>query len=319
MHATPASWLGWRDAFLEMLLSTKGASLATISSYKTDLADFFVFASSTQLEMEKLGHQEVTAYLTSLTGRGMASSTLARRRSALTQWFKFLISERVRHDNPVLMVSAPRRGRSLPKVLTREEVEALVATARADRSLGGIRLNCLMEIIYASGMRVSELVTLTLAHIQRDPKKRTQIAPYFIVTGKGGKDRLVPLHTSAVKALQKYLGIRDKLLPKLPGSDLPHDSKWLFPDKGKEGHVSRQKFGVMLKTLCTNANIDPARCSPHTLRHSFATHLLEGGADLRVIQELLGHADIATTQVYTHVTDKRLQEVVTNHHPLSKK
>ena len=298
---------------MEMLISTRGASMATVSSYKTDLADFFAYASAQALDMASLTHPSLSAYLASLTDRGMSPATLARRRSALTQWFKFLISERVRADNPMLMVSAPRRGRSLPKVLTREEVAALVAYARADTSRDGVRMNCLMELIYASGMRVSELVTLTLAHIQRDPKRRTQIAPYFIITGKGAKDRLVPLHATALEALTNYLTLREQFLP------TPLDSKWLFPSHGKTGHLTRQRFGQMLKALCLDTGIDPAQCSPHTLRHSFATHLLEGGADLRVIQELLGHADIATTQVYTHVTDKRLAEVVDMHHPLAKK
>ncbi len=312
-HATPASWLGWRDAFLEMLISTRGSSLATMNSYKTDLEDFFQHATQAGWNMEKMGHAEVGSYLADLTARGMASATLARRRSALTQWFKFLISERVRADNPVLLTSSPRKARTLPKVLSREEVAALVATAHADGSLEGVRLNCLMELIYASGMRVSELVGLTTAHIQRDPKRRTQFAPYFIVRGKGGKDRLVPLHQSALTALKQYLELREQFLP------TPLESPWLFPSHGKEGHLTRQRFGQLLKGLCLKAGIDPARCSPHTLRHSFATHLLEGGADLRVIQELLGHADIATTQIYTHVTDQRLVEVVSRHHPLSKK
>ena len=313
MHATPASWLGWRDAFLEMLIASRGASLATVSSYKTDLTDFFAHAAKAKWGMEEMGHAEISSYLADLTERGMAPSTLARRRSALTQWFKFLISERIRADNPVLLTNAPRRGRPLPKVLSRDEVTTLITAAHADGSLEGVRLNCLMELMYASGMRVSELVTLTTAHLQRDPKRRTQFAPYFIVKGKGSKDRLVPLHQTALDALKKYLTLREQFLP------TPLESPWLFPSHGKQGHLTRQRFGQLLKSLCLKAGLDPARCSPHTLRHSFATHLLEGGADLRVIQELLGHADIATTQIYTHVTDQRLQQVVSKHHPLSKK
>jgi integrase/recombinase XerD len=313
MHATPATWLGWRDAFLETLLATRGASVATVNSYKTDLADFFAHATAKRWDMASLTHHEISAYLADLTERGMSPSTLARRRSSLTQWFKFLISDRIRSDNPTLLAPSPRRTRSLPSVLTRDEVAALVDTARADTSLEGTRLNALMEMIYASGMRVSELVTLTTGHIERDPKRPTHIAPYFIVRGKGSKDRLVPLHEGATLALARYLVVREQFLP------TPHESKWLFPSHGKMGHLTRQRFGQLLKELCLNAGIDPARCSPHTLRHSFATHLLEGGADLRVIQELLGHADISTTQVYTHVTDQRLKNVVAKHHPLAKK
>jgi integrase/recombinase XerD len=312
-HATPANWLGWRDSFLEMLIATRGASLATLDSYKRDLTDFFAYCISRTLAMETLGHFEISDYLAQLTERHMAPATLARRRSALTQWFKFLIGERICKENPVLLVRAPKRVRGLPKVLTKEEVARLVECTRADGSAEGVRLNALMELIYASGMRVSELVTLTLRHIQRDLKSTKKIQPYFIITGKGGKDRLVPLHASALEALARYLVIRDQFTP------THRDSPYLFPSTGKTGHLTRQRFGQLLKQLCINANIDPARCSPHTLRHSFATHLLEGGADLRVIQELLGHADIATTQIYTHVADSRLQQVVQDNHPLAKK
>lgn len=316
-HATPAHWLGWRGAFMEMLLATRGTSQTTCRSYQHDLDDFFAFLLTHSLEMDALTHAHITDYFIELTARGMATSTLARRRSALTQWFKFLINEQVVGENPVLLVRAPKTGRKLPKLLSQQEIEALIHTAQQDNSAEGIRLQALMEMIYASGMRVSELVTLSLHHIQRDPKHPKKIQPYFIITGKGQKDRLVPLHKTAIKALQHYLEVRELFLS-------PHQhSKWLFPDRLKsgrptrEGHFSRQKFGAALKKLCLEAGIAPNRCSPHTLRHSFATHLLEGGADLRVIQELLGHADIATTQIYTHVANARLQHVIDEFHPLS--
>jgi integrase/recombinase XerD len=314
-HATPASWLGWRGSFLEMMIATRGASLSTRDSYRRDLSDFFAFAARQHLAMESVTHTHINDYLSTLTASGMAASTLARRRSALTQWFKFLISERVITENPVLLVRAPKRARSLPKLLTREEVSALIATARADGSAEGVRLHTLMEIIYASGMRVSELVSLRMHHLSREPKKPKKLQPFFIITGKGNKDRLVPLHATALAALTHYLALRDSFIP------AHAESPYLFPDKGHRGisHLSRQKFGKMLEALCLKAGIDPARCSPHTLRHSFATHLLEGGADLRVIQELLGHADIATTQIYTHVAGKRLTQVVNDHHPLAVK
>lgn len=310
-HATPASWLGWRDAFLEMLIATRGASLSTRESYGRDLSDFFAFLVKRRWQMESLSHPEINDYLADLTLRGMAATTLARRRSSLTQWFKFLVSERIIRENPVLLVRAPKRGRKLPKLLSREEVTALITTANANGSADGVRLQALMELIYASGMRVSELVSLTLHHLQRVPKKPNQLQPYFIIRGKGGKERLVPLHKGAIAALIRYLALRDQFLPS------HRDSPYLFPSHGKSGHLTRQRFGQMLRALCLAANIDPARCSPHTLRHSFATHLLEGGADLRVIQELLGHADIATTQIYTHVASDRLTELVSNHHPLA--
>lgn len=297
-------------------MATRGASLSTRDSYARDLADFFAYATHRSLAMEKLDHTHITDYLADLTQRGMTASTLARRRSSLTQWFKFLISERVITENPVLLVRAPKRARKLPKLLSREEVSALITAAKSDGSPEGVRQHALMEMIYASGMRVSELVGLTLHHIQRDPKNPNKLQPYFIITGKGGKDRLVPLHVGAIKALTKYLTLRNRFLPKNA------DSHYLFPDRVRNGKIlplTRQKFGQMLKAICEEAGIDPTRCSPHTLRHSFATHLLEGGADLRVIQELLGHADIATTQIYTHVAGERLEKVVNTHHPLARK
>lgn len=312
-HATPASWLGWRDSFLEMLVATRGTSLATRDSYRRDLQDFFAYAVEHKHDILKMAHAEISGYLADLSARHMAPATLSRRRSALTQWYKFLISERLVTENPVLLVRGPKRTRSLPKLLTRDEVQRLIASAHADNTLEAVRLNALMEIIYASGMRVSELVTLTMQHIQRDPKHKKQIQPYFLITGKGSKDRIVPLHATALKALQNYLDVRDQFLPK------NRDSKFLFPSHSKQGHLTRQRFGQLLKELCITANIDPSRCSPHTLRHSFATHLLEGGADLRVIQELLGHSDIATTQIYTHVADSRLVSVMNSKHPLAKK
>lgn len=318
LHAIPATWLGWRDSFLEMMIATRGASQATRDSYQRDLTDFFAYAAGQRFAMERIDHSAVSNYLADLTERGMRASTLARRRSALTQWFKFLISERVVKENPVLLVQAPKRQRALPKLLSKQEVAALISAARADGTAEGVRMNALMELIYASGMRVSELVTLTMHHLQRDARKK-KLLPYFMITGKGSKDRLVPLHAAALEALEKYLALRDMFLPKNV------ESKWLFPDFSKtgkplaQGHIGRQKFAAALKVLCEDADIAPERCSPHTLRHSFATHLLEGGADLRVIQELLGHSDIATTQIYTHVATQRLEKVVNSHHPLSKK
>ena len=312
-HATPVTWLGWRDSFLEMMIATRGASLATRDSYARDLTDFFAYATHHRLSMESMGHFDISNYLAELTSRLMAPSTLARRRSCLTQWFKFLISEKIIAENPVLLVRAPRRARTLPKLLSKDDVFNLITTAHADGTADGVRLNALMELIYASGMRVSELVTLTMHHLQRAPGKKRPLLPYFMITGKGGKERMVPLHASAIEALERYLNIREHYIP------AHRESRYLFPSTGQSGHLTRQRFGQMLKELCLNTAIDPARCSPHTLRHSFATHLLEGGADLRVIQELLGHSDIATTQIYTHVAGKRLEKVVKSYHPLSSK
>ena len=311
-RAIPASWLGWREAFLETLIYTQGRAKATLSSYRHDLDDFFAHAAQEHWDMATLGIHEITDYLASLTARGMEATTSARKTSTLRQWFKFLISEHIRSDNPALLVNTPKRRRHLPHVLTAEETVALLSTAAADTSAEGIRLRAILEMMYASGMRVSELCSLTLAHIERDPKKPNRLQPYLTVRGKGGKDRLVPLHASALKALSDYLAVRDLFLGKRG------DSKWLFPTRGGT-HVTRQYVGQQIKKICRSAGVDPEKCSPHTLRHSFATHLLEGGADLRVIQELLGHADIATTQIYTHVASGKLKATVTKHHPLAKK
>lgn len=311
-RAIPPTWVGWRESFLEMLSASRGASIATLTSYRTDLDDFLHHAGAKQWAMEGVTHQNLNAYLLNLTERGMAASSLARKRSALSQWFKFLVSEKIRKDNPILLTAKPKRKRDLPSVLSKDEVKRLVKRAHEDGSAEGVRLCALMELIYASGMRVSELVTLTLSNLQTNPKDKS-IVPYFMVRGKGEKDRIVPLHATAIAALQRYLQIRDSFLSE------KETSKWLFPDPVKLGRLSRQKFAKQLKTLCAEAGIDPERCSPHTMRHSFATHLLEGGADLRVIQELLGHADIGTTQIYTHVASSRLAKTVTSHHPLAKK
>lgn len=312
-RAIPPTWVGWRESFMEMLSASRGVSVATLTSYRTDLDDFLAFTASKKWALETLSHQDLNQYFIALTKRGMAASSQARKRSALSQWFKFLISEKLRKDNPVLLTPSPKRARSLPGVLSKDEVQRLVKLAHEDGTNEGVRLCALMELIYASGLRVSELVTLTMGHIQRNPKKPAEIAPYFMVRGKGEKDRIVPLHETAIKALSRYLKIRDSFLRE------KETSKWLFPDPVKLGRLSRQKFAKQLKSLCADAGIDPERCSPHTLRHSFATHLLEGGADLRVIQELLGHADIGTTQIYTHVASARLEKAVAEHHPLAKK
>lgn len=311
-RAIPPTWVGWRESFLEMLSASRGASVATLTSYRTDLDDFLAMAHAKRWDLETVTHQNLNTYLLSLTERGMAASSLARKRSALSQWFKFLVSEKIRKDNPVLLTAKPKRKRDLPSVLSKDEAKRLVKLAHEDGSAEGVRLCALMELIYASGMRVSELVTLTMSNLQYNPKDKS-IVPYFMVRGKGSKDRIVPLHAAAIAALQRYLELRGSFMNE------KETSKWLFPDRVKLGRLSRQKFAKQLKVLCADAGIDPERCSPHTLRHSFATHLLEGGADLRVIQELLGHADIGTTQIYTHVANSRLTKTVTSHHPLAKK
>jgi integrase/recombinase XerD len=249
----------------------------------------------------------VEAYFTALGARGLAPATAARRRASVRQFYRFVLGETWRVDDPSRRVEAPRKGRSLPKVLSRGEVDRLIAAAASRDGAQGLRLGCMVELLYASGLRISELTGLTLASVARDPA-------YLIVKGKGGKERLAPLNTAARLALKAYLQIRPEHLPKGDKAN-----PWLFPSRGKEGRLTPRRVAQMLDEAAVLAGIDPARVSPHVLRHAFATHLLEGGADLRVVQTLLGHADIGTTQIYTHVAGDRLAQVVAAKHPLSRK
>jgi integrase/recombinase XerD len=221
------------------------------------------------------------------------------------QFYRFVLGEGWREDDPSRRVEAPKKGRSLPKVLSREEMDRLIAAAAARDGAQGLRLSCMIELAYASGLRISELTGLTLAAVARDPA-------YLIVRGKGGKERLAPLNDAARAAVKAYLATRPEFLP-------PKDkaNPWLFPSRGKGGRLTPRRFAQLLDEAAADCGVDPARVSPHVLRHAFATHLLEGGADLRVVQKLLGHADIATTQIYTHVASDRLKEVVATKHPLA--
>ena len=294
------------DGFLEMIAAERGAAKNTREAYQRDLTDFLAHCAKKSLNPATLAHSDLSAYLASISKAGMAETTQMRKRSSLRQFFRYLYQERIRADDPSQLLEAPKQIRHLPNVLSAEEITTLLASAATDTTTDGLRMSALLELLYASGLRVSELVSLKRVQIERHPRTHA-IEPFLRIRGKGGKDRIVPLHSSAIAALEAHLARHE--------GESPH----LFPSHGKEGHLTRQRFGQMLKALCITAGIDPSRCSPHTLRHSFATHLLEGGADLRVIQELLGHADISTTQIYTHVAGSRLQEVVQTKHPLAKK
>jgi integrase/recombinase XerD len=308
----PEHWLNLKESFLEMLAVEKGSADNTLQAYSRDLDDFMVEIRRQEKTLETVPHVSISSYLASLEARGMAASSQARKRSAISQWFRFLVRENMRPDNPVLLTSPAKRHRPLPDVLTIPEVNRLLDTARSSGSADDVRLCAMLELTYAAGLRVSELVTLKMNHIERDMKRDGRIQPYLMIHGKGGKDRFVPLHQQAIGALETYLAIR----PHFIAENI--QSPWLFPSRAKKGFLPRQSFALQLKELCLRAGLDPARCSPHTLRHSFATHLLDGGADLRVIQELLGHSDISTTQVYTHVADRRLRELLEKHHPLTR-
>ena len=292
------------EAFLEMMAVERDASPHTLSAYARDLAD-----AETLLPSGGLMTADETAietWFSDLSKRGLSPATAARRRSAVRQFYRFAMGEGWRTDDPSRRLDAPKQGRPLPRTLSREEVEALLAAAATREGGGGVRMLALVELAYASGLRVSELLGLRVEAVRRDPA-------WLVVRGKGGKERLAPLNTAAREAVKAWLAVRDAARkPKVP------DSVWLFPSNAADGHLTPRRFAQMLDQAAIDAGIDPARVSPHVLRHAFATHLLEGGADLRVVQTLLGHADIATTQIYTHVAVDRLSQVVHQHHPLAK-
>ena len=297
----------WAEAFLEMMAVERAAAKNTLTAYSKDLADAQGFLAGRGSDLSDASAEDIEAYFGAVSDRGLSPATAARRRASVRQFYRFVLGETWRKDDPSRRVDAPKKGRPLPKVLSRDEVDRLIAAAQAKDGAQGLRLGCMVELIYASGLRISELTSLPLAALARDPA-------YLIVRGKGGKDRLAPLNDDARAAVKAYLEARKGFLPK---GDLANP--WLFPSRGKGGRLTPRRFAQLLDEAAADAGIDPARVSPHVLRHAFATHLLEGGADLRVVQKLLGHADIATTQIYTHVASDRLAEVVATKHPLGRK
>jgi len=297
------------ELFLDMLAAERGAGANTLAAYGRDLAD--LSEHLTERGIATATTDDLRGYLGALAKRGFKSSSVARRLSALRQLYRFLYAEGKRSDDPAAVLEGPKRGRALPKVLTIEEVDRLLAEARRAAEdvsalpaarLRAARLNCLIEVVYATGLRVSELVALPASAARRDQRM-------LVVRGKGGKERLVPLNQAARRAMADYLALTEKLPSAAP-------SKWLFASFGEQGHLTRQHFARELKALGQACGIAPARLSPHVLRHAFASHLLHNGADLRVVQTLLGHADISTTQIYTHVLEERLKALVRDLHPL---
>ncbi len=291
------------EAFLEMMSVERGASPNTLDAYARDLADldgFLIRRGTTPIAATAA---DLSAYMRALADAGLASRTQARRLSCLRQFYAFTYAEGWRADDPTSRLDSPRLGRVLPKVLGEDEVDALLAAARDLAPPQGVLMTALLELLYATGLRVSELVGLPYSAVARDPDM-------MVVRGKGGKERLVPLSPPARRAVRAWLEIRAGLLGKKP-------SKWLFPAHGKAGHLTRSAFAKHLIKVGMAAGIDPRRLSPHVLRHAFATHLLAHGADLRVVQELRGHADIATTEIYTHVLDEPKTRLVQTHHPLA--
>ncbi len=298
------------DAFLEALAAERGAAANTIAAYRRDLADLEAFAARRKVAIERADTALLRAYLDRLAQAGLSARTAARRLSAMRQFFRFLTAERIRDDDPTGRLDAPRLGKPLPKFLSEDEVARLLAAARARDGAEGLRLTALLELLYASGLRVSELVSLPLSALPRD-------AGALIVRGKGGKERMVPLNGLALEAVNAYRTARDGFLPKRSHVGRSRASPWLFPSSSAAGHLTRARFAQMLKALAVEAGIEVRRVSPHVLRHSFASHLLAHGADLRSLQQMLGHADIATTQIYTHVLDQHLKALVARGHPLA--
>jgi integrase/recombinase XerD len=292
------------EAFLEMLQAERGASQNTLDAYGRDLDDLQVFLTRRKQKPATAGTDALRAYLKALDYLGMTPRTVARRLSVLRQFYRFLLAERMREDDPASTLHSPKLGRPLPKVLTRVEVDRLIEAAQAKGGDGG-RMETLLEILYGSGLRVSELVGLPVGAAERDPTM-------LLVRGKGSKERQVPLSDPARAAIAKWLRTRAASLGE-------EKSRYLFPSRGREGHLTRQRFAQLLKEAALAAGIDPVRVSPHVLRHAFASHLLEAGADLRSVQLMLGHADIATTQIYTHVVPEKLRALVEDHHPLAKR
>jgi len=299
------------NQFLEMLGAEKGAAKNTISSYESDLKEFKAFSKTK--DITHISSQEIRDFIVNLAKQKIKSSSIARKLATLRQFYKFLVSENIRKDNPCQNIDAPKASKTLPKILGKTEIEALFKEASFAEAPEDLRLLCMLEILYASGMRVTELVTLKLGAIQYDHVAEI-IKPFLVITGKGNKERIVAINNSSITALKSYLKIRDIFI-----KDKRKQDKWLFPSPSKDGNLTRQRFGQLLKDLAYRAKIDFQLVSPHVLRHSFATHLLENGADLRVIQELLGHSDISTTQIYTHVQKEKLKSVIETHHPLAKK
>ena len=304
--------------FLDMLAAEQGAGSNTLDAYRRDLTDFSEFLARCGQSFTGAETQMLRDYLADLDTRGFKSSSVARRLSAMRHLFRFLLNEKILNDDPAAILSGPKRGRGLPKVLSIKDVDRMLTLAKeltsapeasAQQRLRAMRLYCLLEVLYATGLRVSELVALPLSASRRDIRM-------IVVRGKGNKERLVPLNEASRQAMADYLAAMEALKPE---NNKTAPSKWLFPSFGESGHLTRQHFARDLKELAASSGLPPRLVSPHVLRHAFASHLLHNGADLRIVQTLLGHTDISTTQIYTHVVEERLKSLVRDLHPLAEK
>lgn len=308
------------DSFLDMLTTERGAAMNTRHAYWRDLADVSLYLRrERKTDVDKATTDDLKAYLKDLSEKThikganqsiIAVRTVARRLSALRQFYRYMVSEGARQDDPTSTIESPKQGRTLPKTLSEDEVSALIKTAGSAGTPESTRLVCLLEMLYATGLRVSELVGLPLSALGEKNQ-------YIMIAGKAGRERMVPMSDPAQKALRDYMDVRKRFV----GIDgAARQEQWLFPSRTSDsGHLTRQRFAQLLKDLARDAKVDEDRVSPHILRHAFATHLLSRGADLRSVQKMLGHADIATTQIYTHIIGENLKKTVKEKHPLSKK
>lgn len=298
------------ELFLEMLSAERGSAANTLDAYRRDLTDFMHFLNNNNVTVVNAEQEQINEYLSHITHTGLSVASKARRLSAIRQFFRFITAEGYRDTNPAANIEGPKRERPLPKTLTIHEVDQLLEVARqralnaqGTGRLRSRRLYCLLEVLYATGLRATELVALPRSALNGDEHVLT-------IKGKGGRERLVPLTQKAQGAIYDYLS-------ELKNSRTGLEEKWLFPSRGREGHLTRQRLAQELKTLAEDAGLDPKGVSPHVLRHAFASHMLERGMDLKAVQQLLGHADISTTQIYTHVLEERLKQLVQNHHPIA--
>jgi integrase/recombinase XerD len=304
----PAASLRQIVLFLDMITVERGSGKNTLESYERGLLAFAVFMATQKRAPENADVSHIRAYIKSLSASGLAASTVAHRVSVIRQFFRFLLNDNIRTDDPTSTIGTPKLGRRLPKYLNEVEVQRLLDAARDRPGSEGLRLVALLEILYATGLRVTELVGMPLEAISRDDR-------FLTVRGKGGKERMVPLSEPSQDAIADYMTVREDYLPTKKMTNGAHLK--MFPSRGKGGFLTRARFGQMLNELAIEAGIDHRRVSPHVLRHSFASHLLAHGADLRALQQMLGHSDITTTQIYTHVLDERLKSLVNEAHPLA--
>ena len=304
------------DSFLEMMSAERGAAANTLSAYERDLSDFSQFARSNHTSLEQANSDAIRNWMSAMQKVSLSAASQARKLSTLRQFYRFLFAEDLRKDDPTGPIDSPKTGRPLPKIMSEADVDQLLLTAELAAEtkstpggrLRATRMHALLELLYTTGLRVSELVSLPATATRRD-------ARFLLVNGKGNKERMVPLGQKAKQAVSTY----HQALAEVNGKkkSTTASEKWLFPSSGELGHLTRQHFARDLKALATEAGLQASKISPHVLRHAFASHLLQNGADLRTVQQLLGHADISTTQIYTHVLEERLRELVESAHPLA--